>query len=254
MEQDQKERVEKLKALVIRREEEKESIVAMAQKLYSMRYGGTNGFESHRIGTLLDEYTKLLIPDLLKAFDAIWEGQKQKRESYGDIDWSIEKFEGKCIGREGEDDPQTVIRALVMDNHCSCANNTRFLVIHQTDGWFPKIHVRTVFKKGDDKGGWDGHKPLSWYKKRGFSLDYVEKLHTTDLGGSYGDCRDNGYIATFDRFLWDEWKVDRISPAGFQTLTNMILPYLEQTVVEINEYAEITAKIGETTQDSNPNG
>lgn len=190
---------------------------SMAKELYSMRYGECNDLESHRICSLLEEYTKLLVPDLFNVFDKVWK-QKGKRESYGDFDWSMEKFEAKKI-EDGDEHIETNIQAIFVNINCSTANNTSFLVIREEDDLSSKIHVRIVYKKGEYKGVWPGHKSLSWYKKHKFSP-------------KYGDCRDCGYVVTAEKFL-SRIKIDRVRPSGFETLIESILPYFEGSAIDL---------------------
>jgi hypothetical protein len=168
---------------------------------------------------------------MIEAFNSVWKLQVKAKESYGDFDWSFTKFESKAIDRFGKEE-DTPIRAIFMENHVTCSPQTRFLVIME-DGIFKKIHVRVV---GDKYRGHDSPKTLAWYKKRKFSLDYVEPLHLTPLGGSYGDSRDNGYVLTAETFL-RPWEVDRASMGGFDIFTGSVLPYFVLAVEQLKEDA-----------------
>lgn len=190
---------------------------SMAKELYSMRYGDCNDLESHRICSLLEEYTKLLVPDLFNVFDKVWK-QREKKQFYGDCTWTMEKFDEKKVEDDGEVRIETSVRVVFINLNLT-ANNTSFLVIREDNDFSSKIHVRIVYKKGEYKGVWPGHKSLSWYKKHKFSP-------------KYGDSRDSGYVVTAEKFR-SRSKVEYVSPSGFQTLTKYILPYFEKSAIDL---------------------
>lgn len=213
----------------------------MAKDLFDMRFSDETGIDNYFLDNFMAHYISILIPKLDYWFETVWKHQTSKRESYGDIDHSITKFESVFIGEskpsplnknETWKDDDKKMRVMFFEDHSSCADHTKFLVVQERTSWAEnnaddaakfdkktlagfarfdtfKYHLRIIYDKTDYKKGnqYVNRPNLKWYKDRQFNVGYVEKLHATPLGGCYGDCRDNGYILSAkynsSTKLWD---------------------------------------------------
>lgn len=163
----------------------------ISKELYELKFDDQSGIDNYFFEKMFDVYLSRFCSDIEKWIDTICEKQTEKKRSYGDIDWSVTIFENTVDKR-----------VLYFDNHCSCADETQFIIIQDRKTGF--THLRTVYNKSDYKKGNNYvHRPnLKWYKDRKFSLEFDEKLHRGPLGGSYGDCRDNGFLMTFSKGIF----------------------------------------------------
>lgn len=188
----------------------------LAEDLFSE--SDDNGIDNYEFEKFIDYYMSLFLPKIIDQFDFIWNNQRENVRSYGDIDWSIEKI---INGSR---------RILYVKNNVSCADTTQFLVIKEKNSIKEKIHIRTVWdNKSTDykKNNKYIHRPnLKWYKDREFNLEYVESLHNTALGGSYGDCRDSGYVLTASKYYFDDcYSLERGVIYNYSNLKRMMWDY-----------------------------
>lgn len=177
-------------------DQKRSAIKLMAKDLMDFRFNDQNtphsNMENYFFDNLVDEYLSIHMPKIVNHLKSILEHNGEER-SYGDYDLTI-----KVINQS----PSKVV--LYLEDHCSCASETRFLVFIKLSGNnIGTIHFRTVW--GEDKtdyvkGNKYVHRPnFKWYEDRQFNLEYKESLHMTPLGGSYEDCRDQGFIFSADK-------------------------------------------------------
>jgi len=166
-------------------------IQEIAQDLFNLKFDDQTGIDNYFFEKMFDQYLGLHCKNIEKWIDTIFEKQTDKKRSYGDIDWSVTILKN--------DDSK---RVLFFDNHVTCASETKFIIIQDVRKDYKKTtHFRMVWNNSDyKKGNQYVHRPnLKWYKDRGFDLNFNDKLHMTPLGGSYGDCRDHGFLMTFKK-------------------------------------------------------
>lgn len=217
-------------------DEKRVIIDRMTKKLWSFRFDdeANRGCENYFLEEFMESYTGHFFPKLVKWIEEILE-KSGKDRSYGDIDYSISILKN-----------EEKKKVLYISDHSTCADESKFLIIWDINALEEKIHFRTVWD--DDvtdykKGNKYVHMPnLSWYKKRGLSLDYVEKWHTTALGGSYADCRDAGYILTAERYRFEnvfdihfgkKWRFDGV--LGTFHKIQFVARELSEAIFELNE-------------------
>lgn len=158
----------------------------------------------------VDDYLQTLAKDIADEFDFVWNNQKEVKESYCDIDWSVTKIEVE--GR----------RVLYVDDHVTSSIYDKFIFIKETIRSYDYLHIRRVWNDSESdyvEGGtytYRVQRPnLQWYIDRNLTLKFDDKLRKTAFGGTYGDCRDTGFVLTlkkltpFDEFDYTEWEVEK---------------------------------------------
>lgn len=207
----------------------------MATDLFDMRFKD-DGIDNYFLDHFMSQYISIIMPKFDVWFDSIWDKQIDDESSYGDIDHSITKI-------HHIDDR----KVLFIEDHCSCADHTEFIVIQEKSKDIysrSKYHIRIVWD--DESTDYKENakyvtKPsLKWYKDRGYNLDYDEKLHNTPLGGSYGDCRDNGYIvsAEFFTLLDKNWKIEHQGLLSSYYMFQHVVRIITSAISEIEENNE----------------
>lgn len=216
----------------------------IAATIFNMRFKDESAIDNHALDTFFEQYASLQMPKFHEWFEKLWALQKEEEQSYGDIDHSCKKvFDGTVTEPDRKFDMSFMggkkdgvlkgkkkeVKVLLIDDHSSCADITKFLVFQEREenrtfgkndeiikGWDYTYHVRIVwdddvtdYKKGVQHVSCPN---LKWYEDRGWTLDYIEKYHMGPLGGSYADCRDDGYVLTAKletRFGDKRWKVEK---------------------------------------------
>ena len=214
-------------------EEDRDKIEQMSKTLWDMRHTDTfYGIGNYYLNEFLCSYYAQTIPMIMEWFDKVWEEQKKKKDSYGDIDYSLIKlFEGDVIedGRGRKQGDTKKVRAMKVEEH---SGSGTWLVLHEeksneelsklTNGRITsdqKLHVRVLYNPSDYKKGnqYVSCPNEKWYKDRGWDLQYIEKFHMTPLGGQYGDMRDKGYVITaVKRHYENKWRIEHIGHRMFQ--------------------------------------
>lgn len=184
-----------MRNMVNKFEQNNKTEMKTAKEIFGWRYDGESAIDNYRFDNMFDKYLSLHCPDIEKWIDTIFEKQKENRRYYCDMDWYITITMNT---------PEK--RVLFVENVVTCADITKFLVIQDTiKDYKVTTHLRLVWDddvtdyKGNNK--YVNRPSFKWYEDRGFDLKFKEDLHMTALGGSYGDCRDNGFLMTFSREL-----------------------------------------------------
>ena len=174
-------------------EQHRKTEMEMAKEIFGWRYKDESAIDNYRFDNLFDKYISLHCPDIEKWIDTIFEKQQEVHKTYCDIDWGIDIIMNTPTKR-----------VLFIDNYCTCADITQFLVIQDTiKDYKTTTHLRLVWNdedtdyKGENR--YISRPSFKWYKDRGFDLNFKEEWHMTELGGSYADCRDAGFLMTFSK-------------------------------------------------------
>lgn len=200
-------------------DQERKIVKDIAKQLFDLQFKDQNGIDNYRFDQMTNEYFGLYCPLIEKWIDTIFEKQKEKKESYGDYDWTVTIIKNT---------PEK--RVLFFDNHCTCADINQFIIIQDYRKDYKKTtHIRLVWGKSDyRKGNNYVHRPnLKWYEDRGYDLEFNDKWHTGPLGGSYADCRDQGFLMTFSKDLFTH-----------TLLTTAPIPELQSMYDEVKKYRE----------------
>ena len=208
----------------------------MASNLFKMRFNDESGVDNYYFDVFIQEYVKTFLPNILESFNYVWDNQTEPEMSYGDADFTLTKL---------VDTPEK--KVLYIADHCSCADITRYLVFYIKTDFEVKFHIRKVWSdKNTDykKKNQYIHAPnLKWYKDRKFSLEFDEKLHSTPLGGSYGDCRDVGYVLTAKKYCFqgmsmdNDWTVEQGAMKNYSNIL-FVARELSGAVYELEELKE----------------
>ena len=107
--------------------------------------------------------------------------------------------------------------------YCSMADDNTWLFILESDSdLFKKFHCRTCYPRA--RSGWNCRLSVSSYRRRKFKMS----------GGHhfYGDCRDPGYVFSWEKMLDNESKVDRATSSkvywGLWHLRSWVQEILEE--------------------------
>src|SRR6478735_580614 len=166
----------------------KEKLKEMAKELVSLKHSDSIGIDNMYFEDFFNKYIGEFFPSIIKWTEYIFNNQKSDSESYGDIDFTFERLVNT---------PEKMV--LYLRNHSSTADITKYLIIYEKKEYESFFHIRKVWddKQTDYKikSSWVNQPNLKWYKDRNFDLKYNDKLKSA-LQGSYGDCRDSGFVLT----------------------------------------------------------
>lgn len=194
------------------KKDERIIIKELANKLGKLTFSDQSMTDNYWLDEFFSEYMKNIFHEFKDSFEFVIANQKTKKQSYDDIDYSLifhnaeykepnsyvkDPFrKGKRMNLGGT---KHALISIEYVDHCSCAEQTHFLIQKDSTNFHTKYHLRILYDHSDyRKGNQYVHSPnLKWYKDRGFYIGYIDKLHMTPLGGCYGDLRDDGFIATF---------------------------------------------------------
>jgi len=169
-------------------------------------------YDSPFLKGIVDGYVESVVcPMISKALEKIWTYQKDKKNSYGDMDYYFTKY--RLTDK---------VRVSVLYDVVTCSDDNRFIVIEDLEE--KKVHIRVIVsdKKSDyPKKEYPHRLGLRFYRDRNFIMEFVKEWHMTNKGDVYGDCRDTGYVLTysmakkpFDRVEASLYSLQRIAHVG----------------------------------------
>jgi len=161
----------------------------LGRKMLGLFSYDTYDINNPLIDGMMDEYVKHHVcPMLTKWIQKIWKNQKKKSDWYGDIDHSFKKY------RDTD-----AYRVSVIDDYATTSDENKYVIIEDKSRF--RIHIRNIVEKNKSDYPRKRHPEklgLRFYRDRDFNMNYDEKHHMTNLGGVYGDERDQGYVISYD--------------------------------------------------------